>query len=680
MQKIVLTAVALSFFIVLHAQDSLLLQMLDSVVVKASRIEEPLQNIPFAASVIGQNQLQLGQAQLTINDALNQVPGVFALNETNFAQDLRVSVRGFGARSAFGIRGIKLIVDGLPESTPDGQAQVDNLAVGLLDQMEVLRGTSSSMYGNASGGVLRLQTEEIEVPLLAQFRTTFGAFGLQQYQLKVGQKLGRFSYILNATHLQFDGFRQNSRVESTRLYAKINYQFANKMHLRLIFNHVDSPVAEDAGALTLDELRNDRRQARDRNLEFQGGEAVQQSRIGAILSRPLWGGQLKAKGFYTIRDFENRLPFQDGGIVNLDRTFIGGGISYTGMVSYGSLSGNIAVGVDLEDQVDDRQRFNNLLGRRGLRSFDQEESFRTIGIYAIHALNLSEHFSARLGLRADFLELRARDRFLIDGDDSGSQQFEQISPSLGLQYRWSRRQQLFASVSSNFETPALSELSNNPSGGGGFNPMLNPQLAINYELGYRGLLFGSLQSELVAYFTQVDKEIVAYELAAFPGRNFYENAAQTNRMGIELSLGYAFAKYWSLQGSYAYSQMEFDQFEDFEGNQLPGIPPHMGFLAVRYQKLRGFYGSIQARYVGEMFVDNANATKDQAYTMVNLRLGYRYMKNGWQIAPFLGINNLLDTTYNANIRINAFGSRYYEPGPGMHLYGGIRLGFVKKRQ
>ncbi|MCH2081277.1 MAG: TonB-dependent receptor [Saprospiraceae bacterium] len=659
-----------------NAQDSLITRALDSITIKASRISEKLTEVPFAISSLGKSQLQLGQPQLTINDALDQIPGVFALNATNFAQDLRVSIRGFGARSSFGIRGIQIIVDGLPETTPDGQGQVDNLDIGLLERLEVLRGPSSSLYGNAAGGVLNFVTQETSSQLMTQFRAAIGSFGLQQYQLKFGQTLGKLNYIVHGNYMQMDGFRQQSAVQMGQFYAKANYQLNANSSIRFILNYSNSPKAEDPGSLTLEQVSESREQARDRNVLFNGGEEITQTRLGLIFNQKINKGNLTIKAFTTFRDFSNRLPFENGGIVQFERQFHGGGVKYTTPTTYGNIHGQFVVGSDISIQSDDRRRYNNLEGVLGDLSFEQEERFQSIGLYAIQHLLLGEKWRARVAFRADFLNLEAIDRFTANGDNSGDRTYNQVNPSIALQYLISNTSQIFTSFSTSFETPALSELSNNPTNLGGFNNELGPQKATNYEVGYRSEFTNRLFGEVALFYIQVEDEILPFELEPFPGRTFFRNAGSTNRTGIEMQLNYAFAKHWLARASYTYSDFKFNDFDRFDGNRLPGIPQHMGFVALRYQKLKGFYGSIQTRFVGELFVNNSNEVTDDAYTIVNLRLGYRFRKVGWNFSPFFGVNNLLDTAYNANIRINAFGNRFFEPGPGVHFYGGIKFGFT----
>lgn len=660
-----------------NAQDSLMFRALDSVTIKASRLGEKLTEVPFAISSIGKTPLQLGQPQLTINDALDQIPGVFALNATNFAQDLRVSIRGFGARSSFGIRGVQIIVDDLPETTPDGQGQVDNLDIGLLERLEVLRGPSSSLYGNASGGVLNFITQESTRPFMTEFRAMAGSFGLQQYQLKFGQNIGKFNYILHGNYMQMDGFRQQSAVQMGQLYAKANYQFNANSSIRFILNYSNSPKAEDPGSLNLEQVSENREQARDRNVLFNGGEEITQTRLGLIFNQKINKGDLVIKAFTTFRDFSNRLPFENGGIVQFERQFHGAGIKYSTPTTFGSIRGKFVLGSDLSIQSDDRRRYNNLEGVRGDLTFDQEERFQSIGLYAIQHLQLGKKWRARVSLRTDFLDLEASDTFLSNGDNSGDRTYNQVNPSVALQYLINHTSQVFASFSNSFETPALSELSSNPTNLGGFNKELGPQKATNYEIGYRSKLAKRLLGEIALFYIQVVDEILPFELELFPGRTFFRNTGSTDRTGIEMQLNYAFAKHCLARASYTYSDFKFNDFDGFDGNRLPGIPQHMGFIALRYQKLKGFYGSIQARFVGELFVNNSNEVADDAYTIVNLRLGYRFRKSGWIFSPFFGVNNLLDTAYNANIRINAFGNRFFEPGPGVHFYGGVKFGFQK---
>ncbi len=660
----------------LPAQEIDTTYALSPITVKSTRFNTKDIQSALALTAIAKNFIQRGQAQLSVNESLNTVPGLFALNPNNFAQDLRVSIRGFGARSAFGIRGIKILVDGIPESTPDGQAQVDNLALGVLSNIEVVRGPASSLYGNASGGVINFSTEEPSAEPFVEARILAGSYGLQQYQLKTGQQKGKFSYLLHGVHVQTDGYRENSGMKNTILNGKLGIQLNEKNQLKLLLNYGNSPQADDPGGINLDQVIADRTSARDRNLLFQGGETVEQFRAGLIYERAISDSdQLQLKAYHTYRDFANKLPFEFGGIVNFQRQFSGVSGQYQIQRNLSGKPYRLKIGTELENQADDRQRFRNLEGIQGDQTLDQKEEFLNWGTYLTQELDFTDAFTILLGLRYDITRFKATDQFLNNGDASGSSTLNNFNPTIGLVYSYAKDNSIYANISTSFETPTLNELSNNPSGNGGFNPDLQPQEATNYEIGFKGILSRKLRYEIAVFKIGVSNEILPFELEDFPGRDFFENAGSTNRTGVETSFTYNLTKGLTAYLNYTYSNFTFDDFEDFDGNTLPGIPKHSTFVAINYSNPKGFFTTIQSRFIGSIFTNNANSVTDDGYTVINLNLGYTKLFKQVTVEPFLGINNLLDEAYNDNIRINAFGSRFFEPAPEINVYGGIKIRF-----
>ena len=654
--------------------DTLTNYDLTPITVKATRFDTKDMQSALALTSVANSFIQRGQAQLALNESLNTVPGLFALNPNNFAQDLRVSIRGFGARAAFGIRGVKVLVDGIPESTPDGQAQVDNLSIGVLKNIEVIRGPSSSLYGNASGGVISFSTEDPGTTPFTEARILAGSYGLQQYQLKTGQQKGKFSYLLHGVHVRTDGYRENSGMKNTVLNGKLGVQLNEKDKLTVLLNYGNSPQADDPGGINADQVEQDRKSARDRNLLFKGGENVEQIRAGIIYDKQVaTEGQLQFKAYHTYRDFSNRLPFGFGGIVNFQRNFSGAGLNYQLQTNLSGKAYRLKMGAELENQVDDRQRFMNEEGITGTQTLDQKEEFLNLGAFLMQELDFTSELKITVGLRLDRIRLKATDAFLGNGDASGSSTLTSFNPTVGLVYSISESANLYGNVSTSFETPTLNELSNNPVGTGGFNPDLKPQEATNLEIGLKGIINRKLRYEVALFKIDVTNEILAYELADFPDRDFFQNAGSTDRLGTEASLTYNLSKGLTAHLNYTYSDFTFEDFDDFDDNVLPGIPKHSTFAAVTYSSSAGFFAALQARFIGSLYTNNSNSVEEDGYTVVNLNLGYNQAFNKLQIEPFFGINNLLNTTYNDNIRINAFGGRFYEPAPGLNVYGGIKI-------
>ncbi len=297
----------------------------------------------------------------------------------------------------------------------------------------------------------------------------------------------------------------------------------------------------------------------------------------------------------------------------------------------------------------------------------------SFGSFIIQELSLADKFKTMLGLRYDVVRLKANDHFLSDGDQSGTSTLNSFNPTFGLVYSVSDAWNLYGNISTSFETPTLGELSNNPTGEGGFNIVLEPQKANNYEIGFKGIANNKLKYEIALFTIDVKNEIVPFELEAYPGRIFYQNAGSTDRNGTEISLTYSLTKNIKAFLNYTFSDFKYDTFQTFDGKVLPGIPKHSTFLALNFSELKGFFGSLQNRIVGELFANNSNTVIERGYVVTNLKLGYQKQFINWHLEPFLGINNLFNKKYNDNIRINAFGGRFYEPAPRINFYGGIKI-------
>ena len=655
---------------------------IDEIEVRATRMPKPLDKVPAAISVVTKEAIQRGRQQLGLDESLAAVPGLFMQGRYNFAQDLRIAIRGFGARSNFGIRGVKILVDGIPESLPDGQAQSDGIDLGSAGQIEVMRGPASSLYGNASGGVIHIATERGPTEPFVESRLSAGDFGFRKLQLKAGGDTGRLNYLVNISDLQYDGYRDHSETEDTLLNARFVYTIDDSSEFGVVVNVTDQPVANDPGGITLQDAQADPTQARQRNVDFDAGEALDQQRLGLDYRKAIGDkGELQLRNYYVWRDFANKLPFTGGGAVQFDRSFVGGGASYTHAGSFRDRPNTLIVGFDIDRQDDERQRFDNNMGVLGALAFDQTELVTSLGVFIQNEIELSDKLALTVGLRYDEVEFDVDDHFLGDGDDSGRRTLSETSPMFGLVYSATNSTSLYATYSTSFETPTTTEFAN-PSGAGGFNPDIDPQTAENFEVGIRGLLGHRNRYEVSVFTMDVDDELIPFELAAQPGRDFFSNAGKSSRRGAEFAFSSEPIDNLSFTLAYTYSDFEFDRFlddndNDFSGHAIPGIPDALLRAELAYQHPSGFYGVVDVLDVGSFFVDNANSIATESYTVANLRAGFTDLRFGrWVVSPFVGINNLSDEVYPANVRINAFGGRFFEPAPDRHYYGGVSIRYI----
>jgi iron complex outermembrane receptor protein len=660
------------------AQKDTILFELEPITVTASRLPILQNNAVFAVTQVNKINLQSGRQFLSLNESLGSVPGLYTMNSTNFAQDLRLSIRGFGARASFGIRGIKILVDGIPETAPDGQTQLDNLNIGLIRKIEIVRGPTSALYGNSSGGVINLFMEEPSQTPFIESHLVSGNFGYRNFFIKGGKKFGSTSVLLSGAHSLLNGYRDHSAMKNYLLngFIQVIPDSASKLKIKFSLEH--SPQAEDPGALTLEQKKSKRKQASVSNLLYNAGESVTQERIG--LSYKIKLDQLQEvniSGYFTIRDFSNRLPFEQAGIVKLNRIYGGFILTYFSTYNWLGFPSRLATGFEYARQQDRRKRYNNNEGTQGQLVFDQDQKYSNAGIYVQNETAISSAWQMSIGLRYDRIPIENVDKYQVNRDGSGEKNFNGYSGSIGLLYNFIPTHNIYTNISSSYEVPTLIELTNNPYGNTGFNENLKPQKAINYELGIKGIIFDFFRYEAAFFSIDVFDEMVPFELAGTSGRTYYRNAGRSKHNGIEIGLLGNLSKNFNLSINYTFSDYYFINHKTtagiFDGNTIPGISKHMWYGQLYYSNTHGIFGRVEITGRDKIFVNDANTVVDRSNIRINLQGGYKFGFSGWYLEPYAGLNNLLNTQYSDNIRVNAFGERFFEPAPPFNIYIGIKM-------
>ena len=647
---------------------------IDEIVVNASRTAAPLGELPYAVTVVDVEAIQRARPLLGIDEALQDVPGVLIQNRFNFAQDLRISVRGFGARAAFGVRGLRILIDGIPATLPDGQSGVDGIDVGATGRVEVLRGSGATRYGNAGGGVLLIETQRGTAQPELQARSAFGSDGYRRQQLGVGGEWGGWNLAASASDLDVTGFREFSAARNRQLSARAERRDAQGEWL-FSLHHTDQPEAFDPGGVDRATADATPRAARPANVAFHAGEALQQTRFGWRHRRPLGRNTtLTWRQYGVVREFDGLLPFGNGGAIDLDRRFWGGGLEIERTAPERAWQPTLVAGFDVDRQRDDRQRFVNLAGTRGALTLDQRERVSASGAFVLARAQPAADWYLDAGLRFDSVRFGVGDNLLANGDDGGSRRFSAWSPSLGVTWAMNAAWRGYASVSRSFETPTTTELAN-PDEAGGFNPDLEPQRALQYEIGVRRRS-GIHAIDAAVYRIDVDDELVPFELSGSPGRDFFANAGRSTREGLELRLVSAWSPTLTTRLSATRSDFRFAEFvddngNDFSGRQVPGTARHTWHAALDWRPRESILVGVEATRVGAIVLNNANTESTEAFTRIELRAAWSLRAGRWSVEPWFAVSNALDEHYTANARINAFGSRYYEAGPDRAVYLGV---------
>jgi len=655
---------------------------LPPIEVISTRVEKQINKVPFSISLIDKDQIQLGKQAITLDESLNKIPGVYVQNRYNFAQDQRISIRGFGSRAAFGVRGIKILYDGIPLTLPDGQSQTDSLDLSSAERIEVIRGPVSALYGNSSGGVISIFSETGDEKPFVEIKPLFGSFGLFKFNAKTGGKFKEFNYLINISRLNYDGFRDHSKTENIQLNSNFNYLLGDNSDITVVLNFIDAPTAKDPGSLTKEQINQDRNQAASGNLASNSGEQVKQMRFGLKFNSYINdNNQVEALTYIITRDFEQRLPF---GIISFDRVFLGGGLKYILTNKLFNHNNRLIIGTDIEYQDDERLNFSfNNDFKKDSVTLDQTEQVFNLGIYLQNEFSLLDNLELSLGLRYDYYNFSVDDFLINDNnpDQSGSRSFSQLNPKVGIMYSPSDSINLYGNFSTSFETPTTTEFINNPDGSGGLNPDLDPQKTIGFEFGAKGIIQNNLQYDLALFYAGIDDQLIPFEVEGFTGREFFRNAGKSRQYGLELLLDYLITKYVNISFSYTYLNFEFRDFrienEIFDGNDVPGIPDHQIFANIVYKSDIGFYGGADLFYVSDFFVNDSNSEKNDSYTVLNLRTGFeRSFYNKIRLNTFLGLSNILDEKYNSSVRVNAFGDRFFEPAPQFNLFGGFSVKYT----
>jgi iron complex outermembrane receptor protein len=675
--------------------DTLRPQPLPPLTVTVTRAVQPLTRVPLTVHRLAGAEISRAKPTWGLDEALAQVPGVIVANRYNFSQDQRMSIRGFGARSAFAVRGIRILVDGIPQTLPDGQGQLTNLELGEVDRIEVLRGSASALFGNASGGVISIWTRAPAVESLHEdARIVAGRFGGRagrtwtKWRSTTTARVGDGSAQLTLSRLDYEGQRDHSAADQRVLNARLRLPLADGWSMTLATDVGHHPRADNPGSLTLAELEANRDTVPALNLNRNAGKAVTQIQSGATFRRTMPdGGEAAVTLFGLVRDLENPITTT---YIDLDRIAYGARASITRPIPLGSLGHRLTAGLDFQRQRDDRLNLNYLntpgdsATRDTVRSRDQREHVTEVGPFIQSVLELSPRVTLMAGLRYDRVTFAVRDRLIseADPDDSGERVMQAWSGSLGLAVNPSRNLTVYGNVGSSFETPTTTELANSPSGAGGFNPGLKPQHAWTIELGARGTLGGRLSYGMALFQAEVRDALIPYEIVA--PRFFYRNAGSTRHRGMELSADVSVAPGLALGAAWTYSDFHFRdyRFTDaagthvLDGRALPGVPEHWVQLVARAQPAgwSGAWAEVQQAHSSGYLVSDVANTRTKPWWSTSVRAGWEGNAGGMRLAPFIGINNLFNHHYVSSVVINAARGRFYEPAPGRNVYVGLAVG------
>ena len=639
---------------------------LDAVALEALKIPLIEKKSMYPVSKLSFKNYQNLTPQLNLSEYLENVPGLVILNNNNYAQDARISIRGFGSRANFGVRGIKIFVDGIPETSPDGQSQTDNINLEIIEGIEVYRGNNSSLFGSSSGGVISINTVENFNKDFVNIGYSSGSFNTSKKQGTIGLINGNQKMIFFLSNTKSSGFRSHSGYENSNLNFKYIKELNPNNKLKVIANFLNSPDALDAGGLNLEEVQSNRSQARSRNVQYDSREKVKQYKIGVNLSSIIRKLELTNSIYYNKRLFDGKLPFGYGGIIDLERIFWGYNLNAN--IKAGL---NYDFGLSYNNQSDDRQRFMNDSGLKKDQVMGQNENYDNISLYFFGSKSIEKlNFSTGARLEKNSISL---DNYFGSTDEK-IKKINSFNPSLNISYEFDKID-FFTNFSTGYETPTLNELSATSSQSG-FNDDLNSIKSITFEFGVANLDKDSKLNFSLRLFNILTKnEITPYQTST--GLVLYNNAGKTIKKGLELELKTTIFKNLNIDYTLTSGSYKFDSFKflenDYSKNYMPGIPKSNQNLKFSYSNNNNVNIIFNLKSVGKIYADNANNTEIEGYNSIGFKMSKDLTLFQQNVTPFISIENLLNEDYFDNVRINAFGSRFYEPASGINFACGLKL-------
>ncbi|HEM7909667.1 TPA: TonB-dependent receptor [Citrobacter koseri] len=653
---------------------------------------------PAAVTVVEGEDMRLATPRINLSESLNGVPGLQVQNRQNYAQDLQLSIRGFGSRSAYGIRGIRLYVDGIPATMPDGQGQTSNIDLSSVQNVEVLRGPFSALYGNSSGGVMNVTTETGRQPPTIEASSYYGSFGSWRYGMKAtgamgdGTQAGDVDYTVSTTRFTTHGFRDRSSAQKNLANAKLGVRLDDASKLSLIFNSVDIH-ANDPGGLTESEWKANPQQS-PRAEQFNTRKTIKQTQAGLRYERQLsehddlsvmmYAGERETTQYQSIPMAPQRdNPAHAGGVIVLQRHYQGIDTRWTHRGELG-VPVTFTTGLNYENMSENRKGYENYRLNNGVPQFGVKGDLRrnernlmwNADPYLQTQWQLTEKLSLDAGVRYSSVWFDSNDHYVTPGnrDDSGEASYHQWLPAGALKYAFTDAWNVYLAAGRGFETPTINELSYRPDGQSGLNFGLKPATNDTVEIGSKTRIGDGLLTAAL-FQTDTDDEIVVATSGG--GRTTYKNAGKTRRQGAELSWDQRFAGNWRVNASWTWLDATYRsnvcKSGDCNGNRMPGIARNMGFASLGYVPDEGWYAGTDARYMGDIMADDHNTAKAPSYTVVGLNTGYKFNYSNLTVDVFGRVDNLFDKEYVGSVIVNESNGRYYEPAPGRNYGVGVNL-------
>ncbi|HEY0955228.1 MAG TPA: TonB-dependent receptor [Roseateles sp.] len=661
---------------------------LEPVVITATRSEAAGFDLPASIDRLDGDALRAGRAQVNLSEGLGGVPGLLARDRQNYAQDVQISVRGFGARASFGIRGVRVYVDDIPATLPDGQGQITNVEIGTVGRVEVLRGPFSALYGNSSGGVISIYSETPVGPPRLDASISFGSDGLRRLAASSSGKAGGFAYTLGASRFETDGYRQHSQTERRLGNARLSWKLGSDTQLTLVANNVELPEAQDPLGLTRVQWQADPRGVDPSALSFNTRKTMKQAQGGLVLEHGIddanslrvmvYQGHRTTTQFQSIPVATQAAALHPGGVIDLSRDYEGADIRWRWKGATGSLVAGIAADELREHRVGYQNFIGSTLGVQGALRRDETNRVSNADPYLQAQWQPTPSWLISAGVRRSKVDFRSADAYITrtNPDDSGSASYAATLPVLGLSYAVDERLRAYVTAGRGFETPTLNELAYRASGGTGLNFALQASLSRSVEVGLKTRPWDGTEFTLALFQTGTTNEIVTQTNVG--GRATYQNAGATRRRGLEASGSLQISP--TLQAQLAATWLDARYRDSFltctatpcaaanqqvnATNRIPGIARTAVYGALTWQPIGGWRLGAEARSLSKVYVNDLNSDAAPGFATLAAYAGYQLSLGAWDVGALLRVDNLANRRYAGSVIVNDGNSRFFEPAPG----------------
>ena len=669
-------------------------QTLAPVSVTATRTELPPFDVPASVDVVDGEAIRGdGRAQVNLAESLSLLPGLLARDRLNLAQDMQLSVRGFGARATFGVRGVRLYVDGIPATMPDGQGQLSHIDLSSVERLELLRGPFSVLYGNSSGGVLQVFTQEGDGSPVWGTSVATGSYGLRRLDAKASGSAGSLGYMLSAGQLNTQGFREHSAAQRQAGNARLDWKPSDGSRLTLVANTLKLD-AQDPLGLSRAQFDTAPRTVVPLAITFNTRKTVSQQQLGAVyeikasansqLRLMVYGGQRDTQQFQSIPVNVQANPLHPGGVIGLERSYGGLDVRLTHRTTLAGLPLEFVGGLAYDAMREQRRGWQNsqgtTLGVQGALRRDENNSVSNLDPYLQASLKLDKRWAINAGLRRSLVRFNSNDNYIVglNPNDSGSLRYSAILPALGVSYAPSDQWRFYGAAGRGFETPTFNELAYRIAGTG-LNLALQPSRSNNLEAGIKwrskAAEMPRMEAAAAVFHTSTQNEIVTQ--SNVNGRSTFQNAGATRRRGIELAGSVAPSAHWLAQASYTLLDANYvDAFACpvnanlcpaglvAAGNRLPGVARHALATSVGWRPPTGWRAGLDARYLGNVLVNDINSDAAGSFSTLGAHVGYAAEIDRWKIAATARVDNLTGRRYAGSVIVNEGNARYFEPAAG----------------